>query len=40
MPQTGFEPATPGLGIPCSIHLSYWGLSIILCLIIELSILI
>lgn len=32
MPQTGFEPATPGLGIPCSIHLSYWGVFLLLLL--------
>ena len=24
--QAGFEPAAPGLGILCSIHLSYWSM--------------
>ena len=24
--QAGLEPAAPGLGILCSIHLSYWSL--------------
>ena len=25
-PQTGLEPATSGLEVRCSVHLSYWGI--------------
>lgn len=29
MPQGGLDPPAQGLGIPCSILLSYWGIKII-----------
>ena len=27
VPQEGIEPPTLALGVPCSIHLSYWGIA-------------